>query len=101
MSSWSTRFRPPIDLPDGRTITTLDDARAFILTLTEEAQQSKKWQHAIEHLLLAADPPCSGPWIDFARIGMMRALLRNVPQQFNHTPRDKKWGRRPLKRDQR
>lgn len=79
---WSTRFRPPIDLPDGRTIATLDDARAFIFTLTEEAQQSREWKIAIEHLLLAADPPCSGPWIDFARIGMMRALLRNVKKKW-------------------
>lgn len=97
--AWSKRFQPPIDLPDGRTLATLDDARAFIFTLTKTAQQSTEWQSAVYHLLKAADPPCSGPWIDFARIGMMQALLRNVPRKFNDTPKDPKWGRRKLARD--
>jgi hypothetical protein len=97
--SWSKPFRPPIDLPDGRTLATLDDARRFIFELTEAAQQSTEWQTAIEHVLKAADPPCSGPWIQFARIGIMRALLRHAPRKFNDTPRDPKWRSRPLKRD--
>jgi hypothetical protein len=37
---WSTPFRPPIELPDGRTIATLDDARSFIFDLSEAAQKS-------------------------------------------------------------
>lgn len=82
MPGWSTRFRPPIDLPDGRTLATLADARAFIFTLKEEAQQSPEWQNAVYHLLKAADPPGAGPWIDFARIAMMQALLRNVKKKF-------------------
>lgn len=81
--SWSTRFRKPIDLPDGRTLATLDDARAFIFTLNKKAQQSAEWQRAIEMLLKAADPPGAGPWIDFARIGMMQALLRNVKKKWS------------------
>jgi hypothetical protein len=97
--TWSKRFRPPINLPDGRQLATLDDARSFIFELSEAAQQSTEWQTAIGHLLLAADPPCSGPWIDFARIGMMQALLRHMPRKFNDTPRDTKWQHRPLKRD--
>jgi hypothetical protein len=39
MSSWSTRFRPPIDPPDGQTIATLADARSFIFELSKAAQQ--------------------------------------------------------------
>lgn len=96
---WSTRFRPPIDLPDGKRLVTLDDARAFIFTLNKAAQESKEWQNAVFFLLKAADPPCSGPWIDFARIGMMQGLLRNVPRKINDTPKDKKWGKRKLRRD--
>lgn len=82
MPDWSRPFDVPINLPDGRRIVTLDDARDFIFTLTEEAQQSTEWQTAIEMLLQAADPPGEGPWVDFARIGMMQALLRNVPKKW-------------------
>jgi hypothetical protein len=35
---WSTRFPAPIILKDGRTIATLGQARAFMLTLPEQSQ---------------------------------------------------------------
>jgi hypothetical protein len=61
-------------LPNGRKLETLSDARADILALTEDEQAATRWQTAAGELLKAADPPGKGPWIDFARIGMMRAL---------------------------
>jgi len=39
MSSWSTRFHPPIDLPDGQTIAALADTHSFIFELSKAAQQ--------------------------------------------------------------
>jgi hypothetical protein len=72
--SWSKRFPEPIELPDGRRIETLSDARAHILELPETEQSTTKWQTAVGVLLKAADPPGNGPWIDFARICMMQAL---------------------------
>ena len=35
-----------------------------------------------------------------ARIGMMRALNRNVERVFDSPRKDKQWGKRKLKRDQ-
>ena len=35
----------------------------------------------------------------FARIGIMRALNRNVVREFNPSRKDVHWGRRKLKRD--
>jgi hypothetical protein len=35
-----------------------------------------------------------------ARIGIMRALNRNVAREFNPDRKDHHWGRRKLKRDQ-
>ena len=35
-----------------------------------------------------------------ARIGMLRALIRNVERVFNPDRKDTHWGKRKLKRDQ-
>jgi hypothetical protein len=35
-----------------------------------------------------------------ARIGMLRALNRNVERTFNPDRKDKHWGKRKLKRDE-
>jgi hypothetical protein len=35
-----------------------------------------------------------------ARIGMLRALNRNVERMFNPSLKDTQWGKRKLKRDQ-
>ena len=77
--SWSERFAEPIELPNGKRLDTLSDARTYILELSESEQASTPWQTAIGGLLKAADPPGNGPWIDFARMGMMRALFPKSP----------------------
>ena len=50
----------------------------------------------MEALILAAS--LGGPTM-FARIGMMRALNRNVKREFNPSRKDPHWGRRKLARD--
>jgi hypothetical protein len=76
--SWSKRFPEPIVLPDGRKLETLSNARAHILALPEDEQAATRWQTAAGELLKASDPIGKGPWIDFARIGMMQALYPKV-----------------------
>jgi hypothetical protein len=51
----------------------------------------------MEALILVA--ALGGPTM-FARIGIMRALNRNVVREFNPDRKDHHWGRRKLKRDQ-
>lgn len=68
---WSRRFRTPIPLPGGGSLRTLADARAFLLSQDDP----KPWAVAVEALLVVVEH--NGP-TDFARIGMMRALYRDV-----------------------
>jgi hypothetical protein len=95
---WKRRFDEPIPLPDERTLlTTLRDAGDYIASLPKEEADLPEWQSAIEALILVAD--LGGPTM-FARIGIMRALNRNVPRVFNPDRKDTHWGKRKLARDE-
>jgi hypothetical protein len=59
--SWKRRFDRPVILPDGQKLRTLDDARRYILTLSQSEHETTAWQVAIESLLLAADHPAGVP----------------------------------------
>jgi hypothetical protein len=56
-----------------------------------------EWQAAVEALLLVVE--LSGPAM-MARIGVMRALNRNVQREFDTSRKDTHWARRKLKRDE-
>jgi hypothetical protein len=56
-----------------------------------------EWQAAMEALLLVVEH--NGPTM-FARIGVMRALNRNVVREFDSSRKDTHWGKEKLKRDQ-
>jgi hypothetical protein len=43
---WSREFPTPITLKDGRMLTTLADARAFIKSLLDQRRQSEHWLYA-------------------------------------------------------
>lgn len=92
----STPFEDPILLPDGRQLVTLKDAATYITKLTKAEQNMPEWQMAIEVLLLVS----RGGTTMMARIGVMKALNRNVPRVFNPDRKDTHWGKRKLKRDQ-
>lgn len=93
---WSTEFDDPIILPDGRKLFTLKDAADYITKLPEKESDQPEWQVAIEALML-----CSrGGHAMLARIGVMRALTRDVPRVFNSDRKEAHWGKRKLKRDQ-
>jgi hypothetical protein len=81
-------------LPDGRQLTTLEDAGNHVTELPEAVHELPEWQAAMETLLLVAEP--DGPPM-FARIGIMRALNRNVERVFDPSRKDTHWGKRKLK----
>jgi hypothetical protein len=80
--SWSRRFDEPIPLPRGRQLVTLEDAGNYITKLPKAEHEAQEWQAAMEALILVATS--GGPTM-FARIGVMRALNRNVehPKRIN------------------
>ena len=69
---WSTPFDDPIRLRGGATLTTLQHAGDYVMTLPEHVQRQERWQVAVENLINAAE--IGGGWLMFARIAMMRAL---------------------------
>jgi len=93
----SRAFEDPIALPDGHQLVTLEDAGNYIIELPKAVHEAPEWQAAMEALMLVAT--LGGPTM-FARIGVMRALNRNVQREFNLSRKDTHWGRRKLKRDQ-
>jgi hypothetical protein len=91
------RFFDPIILSNRKPLITLRDAALYITTLPKAEHDAEEWQAAMQALLLIAEH--DGPTM-FARIGIMRALNRNVVREFDSSRKDTHWGRRKLKRDQ-
>ena len=83
-------------MPVGRKLLTLKDAADYVTKLPKKESDSPEWQAAIEVLLLVSR---GGP-TTMARIGVMRALNRDVERVFNPARKDTNWGKRKLKRDQ-
>jgi hypothetical protein len=95
-AGWSREFYDPIPLPCGRQLVTLKDAGTYITKLPKAEQKLAEWQTAMQALLLVVEQ--NGPTM-FARIGVTRALHRNVERVFNPDRKDLHWGKRKLKRD--
>ncbi len=85
----------PIPSPRGRQLVTLEDAGNYITKLPKVEHEAREWQAAMEALILVATS--GGPTM-FARIGVMRALNRNVEHVFNPDRKDHHWGHRNLAR---
>jgi hypothetical protein len=68
---WTDSFWKPIKLNDGRTLTTLDDARELISTLPPTAQIAERWLDAEEMLVRAEATPSAS---DDALTAVVRAL---------------------------
>jgi hypothetical protein len=94
---WSRRFDHPIVPPKGKAIVTFKDAAAYILKLPKSKQQSPEWQAAGEAVIMAAEH--RGPLLH-AHVGMMLALHGAKPIPEYDSSKEKRWGRRKLKRDQ-
>ena len=95
--SWSRAFDDPIRVPRGRQLVTLRDAGDYIAKLPKAKYLTAEWQAAMFALMLVVD--LNGPTM-MARIGIMRALNRNVVREFDSSRKEKPWGKRKLKRDQ-
>ena len=74
---------------------TLRDAADYIMKLPKAEQNLEAWQTAVEALIMAAED--RGPLMH-ARIGMLRALNRNVER--NQSRKDTHCGKHKLKRDE-
>ena len=94
---WSRRFDDPVVLADGRQLVTLKDAAEYIMKLPKAEQNHEAWQTAIHCLIGAAE---GRDFLMHARIGMLRALNRNVERVFNTSRKGTHWGKRKLKRDE-
>jgi hypothetical protein len=94
---WMQPFDDPIPLPRGRQLVTLQDAASYIMKLPKAEQKLEEWQTATEVLIKAAE---GRDFLMHARIGMMRALNRNVERVFNPDRKETHWGKRKLKRDE-
>lgn len=87
---WSAKFEDPV--PGMRTL--LDAAR-YIQKLPKAEQELPVWQAATEALIMAAEG--RGPLMH-ARIGVLRALNRNVERTFTDR-KSPSFGKRKLKRE--
>lgn len=97
MKGWRRRFEDPIPLPlVGRMLFTLEDAAGYMLKLSKAEHALPEWQAAGEAVIMAAEG--RGPLMH-ARIGMLRALNRNVERVFNPDRKEPKWTRAKLLRD--
>ena len=83
-------------MANGRKLATLKDAADYIAMLPKTKSGLPEWQTAIEALML-----CSrGGQTMLARIGVMKALNRDVERVFNADRKETHWGKRKLKQDQ-
>jgi hypothetical protein len=94
---WKQTFDDPIPLPGGRQLVTLQAAGNYITKLPKAESMAPEWQTATEALILAAGG--RGP-VMHARIGILRALNRNVVREFKSDRKGSHWGKRKLKRDE-
>jgi hypothetical protein len=77
---WSTPFEDPIPLPRNRQLIMLQDAADYIMKLPKAEQRLDEWQTAVGCLIGAAE---GRDFLMHARVGMFRALNRNVERVFN------------------
>ena len=73
----SRRLLDPIEVPGGKPLVTLRDAAQYIIKLPKAERDADEWQAAMQALMPVAEQ--DGPRM-FARIGVMRALLRHEPK---------------------
>jgi hypothetical protein len=84
-------------LPSGPPARNLRDAANYIKKLPKSEHDTPEWRLAVQMLIDAVED--RGPML-FAKMGIQRAMNRNVQRVFNPSRKDTHWGRRKLKRDQ-
>lgn len=94
--SWDRPFDQPVPLPKGAPARTLRDTANFIRNLPKTEQDMKEWQTAIQMLIDAAENRVP---MMFAKIGLHKAIDRDVVRVFKPARKAKHWSLRKLKRD--
>jgi hypothetical protein len=97
--SWSRRFDEPIVLEDGTTLTTLQQAVAYLAkTVPGPERQHPKVLAAAQMLTQAAEGEIA--WMYFARAATLQVIHRHKDRVFNPDRKDAHWGKGKLKRDE-
>jgi hypothetical protein len=78
---WSTRFAPPITLPNGEKLATVKDAIAWLAKEVPKSEHGMKEVQAAAHCVTEAAENNSP--MQFARMGMMQAINRHKPVEFD------------------
>ena len=93
--SWDRPFDQPVPLPGERPARTLRDAGNYIRKLREAQRDPPEWRACLSD----ADRRCRGSRTNSIRkMGILRALNRNVERVLNPDRKDHHWGRRKLAR---
>jgi hypothetical protein len=96
--SWSRKFSEPIELPNGESLVTLQDAIAWLARSVPPSEHDTHEVQIAAHCLTDAAEN-DGPMV-FARIAMLKAINRNKPRQPAPSRKPHHWGKRKLKRDE-
>jgi hypothetical protein len=97
-ANWSRRFDELIKLPGGGKLFTLKDAIAWLAKEVPQSEHGMKQVQAAAHCVTEAAEK-GGPLL-FARIGMMQAINRHKPVEFDPKRKGPHWGKPELKRDE-
>ena len=85
VDGWQRKFDDPIQLPRDHQLITLQDAASYIMKLPKAEQEPPGMQIALSCLIGAAE---GRHFLMHARIGMLRALNRNVERVFDPSRKD-------------
>lgn len=85
--SWSKRLIQPVVPPKGKSIVTLSDARAYVLTLPKSKQEAPHVQAGIAALLHAAN----GEVCEFVAQVAVAHIVHGPPKPLNRGKRDRPW----------
>lgn len=53
--NWTRKLKPPVETRSGETLRTLEDARAYVLSLPRKVQDRTEWQHVAKLMMEAAE----------------------------------------------
>ena len=97
-ANWKRRFDEPIKLPNGRKLVTLKDAIARLAKEVPKSEHGMKQVQAAAHCV-TVDAENGRPLV-FARIGVLQAINRHKPEEFDPKRKSPHWGKRKHRRDE-
>lgn len=78
---WSARFQPPVEVPNGKPLQTLADARKFLLKLPDNERRTEFVQAVIETLLIAAMRTGHVPHAQASMVALIQS--QTTPQRIS------------------